>query len=382
MNTQMKYHQAFDQLFDTVYQPHSKEQATVLKAVFLTGKNTSVLFSGQKGTGKSSLVRAIHRMLIGEGIPITITGNEELVDSQTLVSVNFVNGNMEVKPRRILNSRLRYFNEVSRCSPALQNAFLSMLSEREIHFADHVFDVSDGISVFDRNPTDSGNVLLVDALRDRIDYEVYFLPNHFCTPQSLPENFQTFGWEAMSEVWKQVSDIPLTAKAGHYARLLNLYFSSCRVERQWVGSSYGLPCSDCVHKKEICSLLRAIPGSRGYLSWIKLAKAFAFLDGSNEVSIEHLNQSMPYAYAHRLEFKPDFESSHPHAIKFLQEWTAAVLPKKIPVWEKTTELLEEANVHALTDHFNLTQDLPTEAALRNLIANLDPDECSNIVSLR
>jgi len=319
----LQYKNLMSELFTNEY--HLSDPGLIpMLSVIPAIKNGSTLLTGTYGTGKTTLVEGYaRRFFVDDGEPSLgrVRCHQELMDTDTLYAVSFSNPDSPVKPRDLLHKRFRYVNELPRSNPAWQNALLSFFSEGEVSFRDQVFTVPDGINLCDRNPEDIGQEGVVRAVLDRMDHEV-IIPDNSYRPRngfskSLSEPLST---KAMRHIWKTVAQIKIDDAVWDYAHMLNQYFSACIHPRSISNRNYELPCKSCAHKAEVCQSLRNTPGQRGLNSMLQLARAFAWWHNRTSVTLDDLDQALPYTYAHRLDFHSEVFREWPNPQEYLRQF--------------------------------------------------------------
>lgn len=354
-----RYMRLLNEVFAYEYHVPDPSLAPVLSAVPLI-KNGVTLLTGTYGTGKTTLVEALaRRLFVDDGSPSLgrIRCHQELMDTDTLYSISFANPDAPAKPRKFLSARFRYINELPRSNPAWQNALLSFFSEGSISFRDQTFAVSPGVNFCDRNPDDIGQDGVVRALLDRVDHEI-IIPDHSYRPRvSMPEKSEApLSSDEMEQIWQQVGEIRIGESAWDFAHMVNQYFSSCLRPRSIANRLFELPCEECAHRNEVCNKLRSTPGQRALNSMISLARAFAWLRGGGEVSIQDIEQALPYTYAHRLDFHHEVFREWPNPQVYLREhvvgghleakkerWLSAIAAKQANEPQRVLQIARETD---------------------------------------
>ncbi|MDX8395862.1 MAG: hypothetical protein R8K22_05565 [Mariprofundaceae bacterium] len=281
------------------------------------------------------------------------------MDTDTLYAVSFSDPDAPVTPRELLYKRFRYVNELPRSNPAWQNALLSFFSEGEVTFRDQHFTVPDGINLCDRNPDDIGQEGVVRAVLDRMDHEVIIPDNSYrprlhreataCTPLSTME---------MEEIWQTVAQVNINDAVWDYAHMLNHYFSACLRPRSISNPQYQLPCESCAHKAEVCQSLRNTPGQRGLNSMLQLARAFAWWEGRNDVTLDDIEQALPYTYAHRLDFHSEVFREWPNPQEYLRQFViGGHIAAKKERWMEAIEAKQQGNHNEILKIAGAADDL-------------------------
>ncbi len=318
-----RYKQLMQEIFSHEY--HVPDQALIpMLSVIPAIKNGTTLLTGTYGTGKTTLIDAYaRRFFVDNGEPSLgrVRCHQELMDTDTLYAVSFSDPDAPVTPRELLYKRFRYVNELPRSNPAWQNALLSFFSEGEVTFRDQTFAVPDGINICDRNPDDIGQEGVVRAVLDRMDHEV-IIPDHSYRPREsrVVTACKPFSTMDMEKVWQAVAQVNIKDLVWDYAHMLNHYFSACVRPRSISNRQYELPCESCAHKAEVCQSLRNTPGQRGLNSMLQLARAFAWWNERDHVSLDDIEQALPYTYAHRLDFHSEVFRQWPNPQEYLRQF--------------------------------------------------------------
>lgn len=320
--TNKRYKQLMTNLFSHEYHlsdPSLLPMLSVIPAI----RNGTTLLTGTYGTGKTTLIDAYaRRFFVDDGEPSLgkVRCHQELMDTDTLYSISFSDPDAPVVPRALLYKRFRYVNELPRSNPAWQNALLSFFSEKEVSFRDQIFEVPEGINLCDRNPDDIGQEGVVRAVLDRMDHEV-IIPDNSYRPRisSVNSPESPLSTVEMESIWLEVERISINETEWDYAHMLNHYFSACLRPRSISNRLFELPCENCAHKAEVCRNLRNTPGQRGLNSMLQLARAFAWWQGAREVSMDDIDQALPFTYAHRLDFHSEVFREWPNPQEYLRQ---------------------------------------------------------------
>jgi len=321
-NLYQQYQTLINELFRYDYHIPDFELIPML-AVIPAIKNGTTLLTGTYGTGKTTLIEGFsERFFVDDGEKSLgrVRCHQELMDTDTLYSVSFSDPDAPVKPRELLYKKFRYINELPRSNPAWQNALLSFFSEGEVSFRDQHFVVPEGVNLVDRNPEDIGQEGVVRAVLDRVDHEVIISDNSYrprhASSKTLTKPLSTLEMEG---IWKLVEAVKIDDLVWDYAHMVNHYFSACISPRSISNRQFELPCESCAHKAEVCSNLRNTPGQRALNSMLQLARAFAWWEGRDIVSIDDIDKSISYTYAHRLDFHSEVFREWPNPQEYLKQ---------------------------------------------------------------
>ena len=77
----------------------------------------------------------------------------------------------EPYPRPIVTQPVKFFNEINRSQPGVEDAILGLIAEKEVEYRGEVFNSPNFVNWMDNNPHVGGNDL---AFTDRIDIELLF----------------------------------------------------------------------------------------------------------------------------------------------------------------------------------------------------------------
>lgn len=357
-----RYLSLLDDLFERDFVPANE---TLKRAISISPliRNGAILLTGSRGTGKSSLVTALSRRLFvdrdRQPSLARVNCHQELIDTNVLYRVCFQNPDLAPKPRALLRKRFRFVDEIARMTPQLQNALLSYLAEGEVVFEDHRFVVPSGVMFLARNPMDQGQEGVVAALMDRFDMEIS-VPSNPCPIETTIRNelHIPLTEDEMVLIWKEVEAVDIPEETLWFAHMIHYSFSACIIERSTVNPLFELPCNNCEFCREVCSRLRATPGRRGIQAMTKAARAFAWLEGVDTVSIHHLLTVVPWVYAHRLEFHTDVYVEYPEPQVYLKEvFITGSIEARRENWMRAIVLFLEGEYKALADLAGMCGDL-------------------------
>lgn len=361
MTVGKRYRALINDTYNSDFQLPDPSLGPVLSAIPAI-RNASVILTGIYGTGKTTLVEAwARRFFVDNGQPslARMRCHQELMDTDTLYLLSFERPDAPVKPRAMLTRRFRYLNEIPRSNPALQNAMLSLFSEREVSFRDQDFPVPDGIYICDRNPDDIGQEGVAHALLDRIDFEIV-IPNHSYRPPAMPSDssLQPLSSAEMEVIWEEVESVECPPAILDYAHMLNRYFSACIHPRDMANRMFDLACEQCAHQGEICRNLRTTPGQRGIIALVRLAKALAWLDQRRATSDVDLETALPFVYSHRLDFHHEVLREWPNPQTFLRQFMIdGQIKSKREHWLEAIQARREGDMDRVLEIARKTDDL-------------------------
>ncbi len=354
------YQKRMQYIFDHHFHACQDDFAQIL-SVIPAMKNINVLLTGTYGTGKTTFVEALAKYFFAEKNKPSIARvrcHQELTDLDVLYAIKFSDLDAPVTPRAILNKHIRYFNEIPRSKPSLQNALLSLFSEQQISFRDQHFDATNGINICDQNPDDMGQDGIVSALLDRFDIQIILPDSPNPILQEPIDSLKPMSNNEMKEIWQQVSEIEISEEVKDYGLMLNRYFSACVVPRSIITGHFELPCIDCAYTGEICQSLRSVPGMRGRLAMFHLGKAIAWFNGRSSVTTTDFEIALPYCYAHRLELHTDISSKEFNPQTYLQStYIEGHLQAKQQHWLDAIKAKQQGDTDSILKIASKTDDL-------------------------
>jgi len=315
-----KYKTCMKHIFLSRFHVAQEELIPVL-SVIPAMKNASILLTGTYGTGKTTFVEALaEHFFVDNKKPniARIRCHQDLSDIEVLYTIKFSEPDAPVIARDLLKKRIRYFNELPRSNPRLQNAFLSLFSEQQISYRDQYFDVTDGINICDQNPDDIGQDGIVRALLDRFDMQIILPDSAYPSLQNSVDDAPALSSIEMETIWSEVNAVKIGDEIRDYGMMLNRYFSACIAPRSIITGGHELPCDECSYKAEVCRVLHSVPGMRGRLSMFHMARALAWYRGHTSVTADDLETALPYCYAHRLDFSSEIENCAYNSQNYLQ----------------------------------------------------------------
>ena len=231
-------------------------------------RDTKALLSGPPGAGKSVLIEGIGKTYFGGEVIGKVQADPSLTPDDCLYKLDLaklIRGEDEkVVPRRVVTSRLKWLNEFARANNVLQDAFLGLLSEREVEYRDQKFTSPNFLCLADYNPAELGGEQdLSWPIADRFDALVEiptlsllkrvsltlskYQGKHLKDLRGSYSNVLTS--EEMQSVWDDVEKVTVPQPVSVLTEMLMEAITGCVYDRSRVSTLY----------KEKCSVGRCVP---------------------------------------------------------------------------------------------------------------------------
>lgn len=165
------------------------------------------------------------------------------------------------------------------------------------------------------NPADSGTYELPAPFWDRFDICVLLPSIRFSDKLDIISGMQNGVKEVLSnekeieEIWKDVETVEVPRDVKVLLISLTRDLQLCIYGEKEFITNFPQCCEDCRFKEFICSKLdnRFPISERFYLSVVKVAKAYAYLNGREKITSDDVLVIAKYGLYHRAKFTPTFE---------------------------------------------------------------------------
>ena len=365
-----KVRSGYERIYAIFQMPDPNLKQAMCAAILV--KNSTTLLSGTYGTGKTQFIQLIRKVFFSDGEDSYLydyeTCHQELTAFDVLYHLDLAElqkGREVVHPKAMVTARLKFLNEIQRANPGFFNALLPMLSEHQVTYRDHVFEVPDFVCFMDRNPLDSGSSEIPEAFMDRIDFS-FEIPavhlNEMMRLQEIRKREHGYHWgelhelvepvmtfQQLTEVWDDVKRVAIPDDITMLAGMLSDHFRLCiNAERSNALPDFDLDCPNCEFRGELCAHLLKVPGMRITNSMLRLAQALAWLDGEGKVGRKHLLAALPWSMAHRLAIRPEELRKQPSSQVWIRETALGemIIPK-LPFWEKAIKAFSSRDMETL-----------------------------------
>lgn len=334
------YIKAVEELDKVIAYP--EEHKTIMRIIPLL-KNSVILIKGAYGFGKTAYVECLAKIFFGEDNFAMFTMNQELKLEDTFVIIDvasLLKGEEKVSPREIISKPFKFINEVQRGNGKLYNFMLSLFSEKKVIYRDRVFTTPDFVCVMDANPHDSASTEIPRALLDRISvsFTVTTPPeNERLSKIVIYEDLRPadrvkniLRYEDMIKIWEEVENVHVPKGILFLVSvLIHNYLTRCvREDKEIVSLDKAMSfCEECRYRDEPCSHLKEPLGARWQSDLIKVARAKAYFEGRNEVTVNDVLFALRYVLPHRVNLKEKIL-----AVEGSAEVWVKKLVEKIP-WE-------------------------------------------------
>lgn len=381
------------ELFNMIILP--RDTCRILSASLLA-KNLVVELTGTYGVAKStfalSVMKAFFKDLWDSPVKPVAKLRETLTEFDVFWYVDIAamqrgDEEKEVRPRKIVTAPFKFINEFRRGSPKVYQTLLSLLSEGELEYKGRVYKSMDYICIVDSNPKDSASVEVPKALIDRVDVRIFFnapgVENAF---KILRERFDG-GLVKYSSIVEKITpvmnshdmlmiweDVEMVEVPNHVLIFLALFYGALQcvkeyeipsiggrpnpiqIDRTTAESYFKLQCDKCQYNGSLCSRIEDVWGVRWIQSSVKVARALAWLDGRNRVSLEDVLFSISYTLNHRLILKNP--ASYPNTYTFIKLYLPDMFRVVGANWAEAARLWArylKGDMEALSTLKNLSQ---------------------------
>lgn len=195
------------------------------------------------------------------------------------------------------------------------------------------------------------------ALLDRVDYFINitylgmkethdlltlkYADRHVDDLRQLAEPILTS--DKMVEIWSDVERVNLSDEVFLKLSLIGMLLRRClRADRSVTSVRFRMSCEGCSYNGDICSHLERPVGHRWIESSIKLAKAYAWIDGREYVTFEDVLWSLSFTLAHRLELKQSVFTKYMNETEWVKSRFEETLKSKEPIWSEAVKLFQVA----------------------------------------
>jgi len=367
---------ALNQIFGKTQDTLTKESVKIqekdieqMLSMIACTPNSVALFNGIMGIGKGRFTNALTQAMFQEDVGIlqcnpNKTPEEAFYDTDVGAKTMYIfdpnnpekvigtdqKYEFEPKSRRIIDSPIKFFNEINRSNKSIQDMMLRILEEKEIEYKGQIFKIPDPyVTIMDQNPEHMQNdgQELEPALIDRIDVMLPMpAPNMFTSlriqqmknKSSVPDKITpVMDYDEMKEVFADVDKIHVPDNITFWVTCVSQMFTSCMYRRDIGNSMFveNINCETCQYNNSICSKVKYPIGQRHIESIIKLAKTSAWLDKRTDVTVEDAKFVLPFAIGHRLQMKDEMYLEYESAYHWIK---MDAMPKLVNLYSSSEEL--------------------------------------------
>ncbi len=316
MGLREKYLKAIEEI--EKYYAFPDKHREIMKIIPLV-RNGIFLIFGPYGYGKTVYADLIGKTLFGgDGAKVNLNSELTIHDVFFWIDAGKLAKGIEViEPRKIITAPFKFINELQRGNGKIYNTLLSLMSEKTIVYRDKIFKTPEFVMLMDANPFDSASVEIPRALLDRITGSFTMLtPNEnereklmyleHATPIDMAKSILSYN--DMKKIWKEMEKVIAPDDLKFLLlHLIHNYLNNCiHGDKEYFSPEImRSTCTHCRWKHEPCSELLEPLGERWWIDTIKVAKARAYLDGRNEISIDDILSVLPYILSHRVHLRED-----------------------------------------------------------------------------
>ncbi len=331
--------------------------------------NAISLLSGIMGTGKTSYAKAFVKVFFGPDELGMIKCDPDKTPHETLYGTdvasetkyNYDTGGKVESTREefvfdpealsFVTRPIKFANEISRSSKAVQDALLGLFQEGEIEYRGKVFRTERPfIALLDQNPMHlqgMGARELEPALIDRIDVSINVPTSGIFddlaiqqSKESEHELKQLLDYSTMKEVFTDVEKVRKPIGLKFITVVISQSLRACKYKKDISSPIFieSIDCVSCEYKNDICSAIEAPIGHRHIESILKFAASRAWLNKREEITIEDIIVVMPFVLSHRLKLKAKAFMDSDSAYTWIKEKALPYIVKQLTIYQ---EMLEE-----------------------------------------
>lgn len=331
--------------------------------------NAISLLSGIMGTGKTSYAKAFVKVFFGpdelgmikcdpdktphETLYGTDVASETKYNYDTSGKVESTREEFVFDPEALsfVTRPIKFANEISRSSKAVQDALLGLFQEGEIEYRGKVFRTERPfIALLDQNPMHlqgMGARELEPALIDRIDVSINVPTSGIFddlaiqqSKESEHELKQLLDYSTMKEVFTDVEKVRRPIGLKFITVVISQSLRACKYKKDISSPIFieSIDCATCEYKNDICSAIEAPIGHRHIESILKFAASRAWLNKREEITIEDIIVVMPFVLSHRLKLKAKAYMEAESTYTWIKENALPYIVKQLTIYQ---EMLEE-----------------------------------------
>jgi MoxR-like ATPase len=305
----------------------------MLRIIPITPNSISLL-SGIMGTGKTTYAEAFIKVFFGKESLGMIKCDPEKTTHETLYGTDVasetiynydsqktITGTREIfvfDPHALsfVTKPVKFANEISRSSKAVQDALLGLFQEGEIEYRGKIFKTEKPfIALLDQNPLHlqgMGARELEPALIDRIDIMISLPTSNIFDDLAIQQNresehmlTQILDYATMKLVYEDVERVRRPLSIKFLTLTISQSLRACKYRKDISSPLFieSIDCMKCEYKNEICNSIDFPIGHRHLESILKFAASRAWLNKREEITIEDIMVVMPFALSHRLKLK-------------------------------------------------------------------------------
>lgn len=330
--------------------------------------NAISLLSGIMGTGKTSYAKAFTKIFFGNEELGMIKCDPDKTPHETLYGTDVASetkykydsgGKVESTREEFVfdpealsfvTHPIKFANEISRSSKAVQDALLGLFQEGEIEYRGKVFRTEKPfIALLDQNPMHlqgMGARELEPALIDRIDVSINVPTSGIFddlaiqqSKESGNELKQLLDYRTMKEVFADVEKIRKPVGLKFITVLISQSLRACKYRKDISSPIFieSIDCASCEYKNDICSAIEAPIGHRHIESILKFAASRAWLNKREDVTIEDIIFVIPFVLSHRLKLRARAYLDTDSAYTWIKEKALPYIVKQLTIYQQMLE---------------------------------------------
>ncbi len=330
--------------------------------------NAISLLSGIMGTGKTSYAKAFTKVFFGNEELGIIKCDPDKTPHETLYGTDVASeteykydsgGKLESTREEFVfdpealsfvTRPIKFANEISRSSKAVQDALLGLFQEGEIEYRGKVFRTEKPfIALLDQNPMHlqgMGARELEPALVDRIDVSINVPTSGIFddlaiqqSKESGDELEQLLDYNTMKEVFADVEKIRKPVGLKFITVLISQSLRACKYKKDISSPIFieSIDCASCEYKNDICNSIEAPIGHRHIESILKFAASRAWLNKREEITIEDIIVVIPFVLSHRLKLRAKAYMDADSAYSWIKEKALPYIVKQLTIYQQMLE---------------------------------------------
>jgi MoxR-like ATPase len=348
-------------------------------------KGGSQILFGPPGAGKTTTAELTGHFICGQDVKdiqnATIYGHPEHTESSMIARLHtgkLTQGIEDVIPREFVKSKVKIIDEVNRLPPGKLSIGYQLVDRRFVKYLSEIIETEDGPLYATANAPDSGNYPLPIPFLDRFDVAVVVnqlnpvyldvlldkgdgnTPNNYEKLLEIPKELE-ITQEELDEGRAEIEKVGIDSNSFYF--LINFiaginYCDKAGVELEHKTKAFAMNkkpgeglCANCHYKGNVCAYTSNDLSARTFSSTMAYAKTMAWFRGKKTVSLEDIEQVIPYTTWHKIhptrhafEAEQAFENDRIGLVKHLVDQTKreyAILKPTFKEYEGIIDTLQD-----------------------------------------